>query len=107
METARTVLMMQFILLRNIGHTKRKIRKLTSRKAKFQLFREVGQQNPLGICPQEQESKQSWQIFKEAFLRTQELSIPRCRKSGKEGKSPTWRKWDLLVKPEDKKKMHR
>ena len=31
-----------------------------------------------------------WQIFKEAFLRAQELSIPRCKKSGKEGKRMAW-----------------
>lgn len=31
--------------------------------------------------------EQSWKIFKEAFLRAQEPSISRCRKSGKEGKS--------------------
>jgi len=33
-------------------------------------------------------TKWSWQIFREAFLRAQELSIPRCSKSGKEGKRP-------------------
>ena len=43
----------------------------------------------------------------EAFLRVQELSIPRCSKSGKEGKRPAWLNWDLLVKLESKKKMHR
>ena len=29
-------------------------------------------------------AEQSWQILKEAFLRAQELSIPRCSKSWKE-----------------------
>jgi len=33
-------------------------------------------------------TEQSWQVFKEAFLQSQELSIPRCSKSGKEGKRP-------------------
>ena len=37
----------------------------------------------------------------------QELSIPRCSKSGKEGKRPAWLNWDLLVKLKSKKKMHR
>jgi len=32
--------------------------------------------------------EQSWQIFKEASLSAQELSIPRCSKSGKEGYKP-------------------
>jgi len=32
--------------------------------------------------------EQSWQMLKEAFLWAQELSIPTCSKSGKEGKRP-------------------
>ena len=52
--------------------------------------------------------EQSWQIFKEAFSRrAQELSIPRCWKSGKEGKRPPWLNRDRLLKLENKKKMHR
>ena len=34
--------------------------------------------------------EQSWHIFKEAFLRAQELSIPRCNKSVKEDKRLQW-----------------
>jgi len=33
-------------------------------------------------------AEQSWQILKDAFHRAQELSVPRCKKSGKEGKRP-------------------
>jgi len=35
-------------------------------------------------------AEQSWQIFKDAFHRAQELSVLRCKKSGKEGKRPAW-----------------
>ena len=64
--------------------------------------------SPLDHCPKGQGSRaeQSWQIIKEALLRAQELSIPRCSKSGKEAKRPAWLNWDLLVK-QKKKKMHR
>ena len=51
--------------------------------------------------------EQSRQIFKEAFLRAQELSIPRCSKSGKYGKRPVWLNWDLVIKLKSKNKMHR
>ncbi len=52
--------------------------------------------------------EQSWQIFKEAFSRrAQELSIPRCWKSGKEGKRPAWLNWDLHIKLESRKKICR
>lgn len=37
----------------------------------------------------------------------QELSIPSCSKSGKEGKKPAWLNWDLLVKLKNKKKTYR
>lgn len=33
--------------------------------------------------------------------------IPRHKKSGKEGRSLTWLRWDLLVKIKGRKKMHR
>ncbi|KAK4822139.1 hypothetical protein QYF61_010262 [Mycteria americana] len=33
--------------------------------------------------------------------------LPRCKKSGKEGKRPAWMNEDLLVKLKDKKEMHR
>jgi len=37
----------------------------------------------------------------------QELSIPTCKKSGKEGKRPAWLSRDLLVKLKGTKEMHR
>ncbi|KFM04153.1 hypothetical protein AS27_10717, partial [Aptenodytes forsteri] len=52
-------------------------------------------------------AEQSRQIFKNAFHRAQELSIPRCKKTGKEGKRPVWLSQDLLVKLKGKKEMHR
>ena len=55
----------------------------------------------------DKEAEQSWQIFKETFLRAQELSIPRCRKSVKEYKELAQLNWDLMVKLQSKRKMHR
>jgi len=52
-------------------------------------------------------TEQSWQIFKDAFHRAQELSVPRCKKSGKEGKRPAWLNQDLLVKLKGKMELHR
>jgi len=47
--------MVEFILLRDMGQTKSKIRMLNFRKVKFQLFRELSwSTKPLGICPQGQ-----------------------------------------------------
>jgi len=49
----------------------------------------------------------SWQIFKDSFHRVQELSVPGCKKSGKEGKRLTWLSQDLLVKLKSKRELHR
>jgi len=46
--------------------------------------------------------EQSWQIFKDVFHRAQELSVPRCKKSGKEGKRPAWLSSDMLAKLKSK-----
>jgi len=52
-------------------------------------------------------AEQSWQIFKDTFHRVQELSVPRCKKSGKEGKRPAWLSQDLLIKLKGKRELHR
>lgn len=52
-------------------------------------------------------AKQSWQLFKDIFLRVEELLIPMYEKSGKEGRRLAWFSKDLLVKLKHKKQMHR
>ncbi|KAK4806903.1 LOW QUALITY PROTEIN: hypothetical protein QYF61_012624 [Mycteria americana] len=56
-----------------------------------------------------QRHKPDGQTIREAEnqTRTQELSIPMCKKSGKEGRRPAWLSKDLLVKLKCKKEMHR
>ena len=62
---------------RDIRQAKSKIRKLNSRKAKFQLFGELVNKMPWETVLKSEVVEQSWQIFKEAFLRAQEFSISR------------------------------
>jgi len=52
-------------------------------------------------------ANQSWQIFKDAFHRAQELSVLRCKIPGKEGKRPAWLSQDLLLKFKSKMELHR
>ena len=93
-----------YIVLRQ---SKSKIMVLNFRKANFQLFRELVNKTPWETVLIGKGAEQSWQIFKKAFLRAQELSIPRCSKSEKEVKSLAWLNWDLLVKLKSKKKLYR
>lgn len=46
--------------------------------------------------------EQRWQLFKDIFLRAQELSIPQCKKSSRGGTKQAWLNKDLLVKLKDK-----
>ncbi|KFW69345.1 hypothetical protein AS28_06177, partial [Pygoscelis adeliae] len=92
---------------RDMGQAKSKVRTLNFRKAKFHLFKELVSRAPWEIALRDKGAKQSWQIFKDAFHRAQELSIPRCKKSGKEGKRLARMSRDLLVKLKGKKEMHR
>ncbi|KFQ69267.1 hypothetical protein N335_01811, partial [Phaethon lepturus] len=80
---------------------------LNFRKANFKLFKDLGNRTPWETALGDKGAEQSWQIFKDAFHRSQEVLIPRCKKSGKEGKRPAWLSGDLLVKLKGKKEMHR
>jgi len=69
---------------------KSKVRTLNFRKANFQLFKESVNRSPWDTALRDEGAEQTWQNFKGAFHRAQELSIPRCKKSGKAGKRPRW-----------------
>ncbi|KFQ78147.1 hypothetical protein N335_09061, partial [Phaethon lepturus] len=92
---------------RDLDQVKSKVRTLNFRKAKFQLFRELVNRTPWETVLTDKGAEQNWQIFEDTFHRVQELSIPRCKKSGKEGKRPAWLSGDLLGKLKGKKEMHR
>ncbi|KFQ67578.1 hypothetical protein N335_10393, partial [Phaethon lepturus] len=91
---------------RDMGQAKSKVRTLNYRKAKFQLFSNLVNQTPWETALRDRRAEQRWQIFKDAFHRAQELSIPRCKKSGKEGKRPAWLSGELLGKLKGRKEMH-
>lgn len=56
----------------------------------FQLLKELVNEIPWEIVIRDKGTDQSWQLFKDTFLRVQELSIPMCRKSGKAGWKLAW-----------------
>ncbi|KFZ48948.1 hypothetical protein N338_11822, partial [Podiceps cristatus] len=83
------------------------VRTLNFRKANFQLFKEIVRRTPWETVLRDRGAEQSWQIFKEVIRRAQELSIPRCKKSGKEGKRPAWLRREMLVELRRKRDLHR
>jgi len=65
----------------------RKLRTLNFRKASIQLFKEFVKRTPWETALKDKGAEQS---CRDAFHRAQELSIPKCKKSGKNGKTPAW-----------------
>ncbi|KFQ63342.1 hypothetical protein N334_13791, partial [Pelecanus crispus] len=92
---------------RNMGKVRSTVRTLNVRKANFHLFKELVRRTPWEMVLRDRRTEQGWQIFKDTFHRAQELSVPKCKKSGKEGKRPTWLSRDVLVKLKNKRELHR
>ena len=98
--------MVESMLQRDMRQAKSKMRMLHFRKANLQVFRELVSKTPWKTVLMDKGAEQRWQIFKEAFFRAQELSIPDVASQERKAR-PAWLNWDLLVKLKSKKKMHR
>lgn len=94
--------MVEFVFSRSVGLTKSGVRTLTWR-ANFRLFKELLDVIPWETVLRDRGTKQSWQHFKDVFLRAQELSITRNKKSASPIRKPAWLSKDLLVKLREKK----
>ncbi|KAK4810519.1 LOW QUALITY PROTEIN: hypothetical protein QYF61_004482, partial [Mycteria americana] len=99
--------LVEFTILRDMGQVKSKVKTLNFRRVSFQLFKELVDGTPWETALRDKGAEQSWQLFKDVFLRVQELSVLMCKKSGKEGRRPAWLSKDLLLKVQRKKEMHR
>jgi len=76
-------MLVELMLLREMGITKSIVRKLNFRRANFQLFKEIVRRTPWETVLRDRGTEQSSHVFKDVFHRAQELSIPKCKKSGK------------------------
>ncbi|KFR14245.1 hypothetical protein N306_11783, partial [Opisthocomus hoazin] len=92
---------------REMGIMKSIVRTLNFRRANFQLFKEIVRRSPWETVLRDRGTEQSWQVFKDVFHRAQELSIPKCKKSGREGKRLAWLRQEMLVKLRKKRELHR
>jgi len=61
------------------------VRTLNFRKGNLQCFKELVRRAPWETALGGRGAEQSQQVFKDPFLEVQELSVPRCKESGKEG----------------------
>ncbi|TRZ07865.1 hypothetical protein HGM15179_019241 [Zosterops borbonicus] len=95
--------LVEFAVLRDKGHIRRKVRPPNFRKAIFQLFKEKVNRIPWETALRDKGVEQSQWIFKDIFHGVKDLVNPREKKSGKESKMPAWLNRDLVVKLKSKK----
>ncbi|KFP48157.1 hypothetical protein N323_05833, partial [Cathartes aura] len=91
---------------RGTGWVKSRVRTLNLRKANFQLVRVLVRGTPWETALRDKGAKESWEIFKDIFIRAQKLSISTCKKSGRGGRRPAWLSQELLAELKHKTKMH-
>jgi len=94
---------LEFMILRNKGLAESGIRTLIFSRVKFQLFNKLLDEILWKTVLRNIGMEESWQLFKDTFLKAQELSIIQHRKSSAGGKKPAWLSKDLLVKLREKK----
>ena len=99
--------LVEFTLLRDIRKARSTLKTQNFRKANFQLFKELLRRASWETVLRDRGAEHSSQISKDAFHRAKDLSVPRCKKSGKEGKRLVWLSQDLLVKLKSKRELHR
>ena len=95
--------LVEFVILRNVGLTRSGVKTLNFVRVKFRLFKELLDKIPWEAVLRDKGVKESWLLFKDAFLRTQELSVPQNKKAGRRSRIPAWLGKDLLVRLREKK----
>jgi len=78
--------LVEFAVLRRKSQVKSEVRTLNFRNVNFQLFKQLVNRSLWETALRGKGAEQSWQIFKGAFQRAQELSIPRLRNQGRKGR---------------------
>jgi len=76
--------LIEFVILRNMGHVRSGTRTLNCRRANFRLFKELLDEIPWEIVLWDTGTEQNWQLFKDTFLKAQELSISQHKNQAEE-----------------------
>ena len=82
--------LVEFVILRNVGLAKSGVRTLNFGRANFKLFKELLAKIPWDAVLKDKDVEESWLLFKDAFLRAQELSIPLNKKVSRGGRKLAW-----------------
>jgi len=69
--------LVEFTVLRDMGKVRSIVRAVNLRKANFKLFKELVNRTSWETVLRDRGAEESWQFFRDAFHRLQELSVPR------------------------------
>ena len=90
--------LVEFVILKNAGLAKNRARTLCFRRANFLLLKELPSEIPWEAVLMGTGAEQSWQLWKDTFLRAQLLSILQKKKSSRGGRRLSWLCKDLQLK---------
>jgi len=96
--------LVEFMILRNVGLAKSGVRILTFKTAKFRLFKNMLNKTSWEEDFRGKGVKQSCLLFKNAFLRVQELFSPQNKKADRRSRKQVWLSKYLQVKQRGKKR---
>ncbi|KFW65086.1 hypothetical protein AS28_14346, partial [Pygoscelis adeliae] len=80
---------------------------LDFRRENFGLFKDLLGRVPWDKALKGRGTQETWLIFKDHLLQTQEQSTPMSRKSGKNARRPAWMNKELLAKLKHRKEAYR
>ena len=81
--------LVEFVILRNVGLAKSGVRTLNFGRVIFRLFKELLDEIWEAVL-RGKGVEESWLLFKDAFLRAKELSVPQKRGGGRQETSMAW-----------------
>ncbi|GAB0208473.1 mitochondrial enolase superfamily member 1 [Grus japonensis] len=99
--------MVEFRILHGRSRAISRITTLDFRRANFGLCKDLLGRIPWVRALEGKGAQETQSIFKHHFLRAQDQSIPKNRKSSKGGKRPAWMSKELLEKLKGKKEVYR
>ncbi|XP_048788476.1 uncharacterized protein LOC125687389 [Lagopus muta] len=99
--------LVEFVISSDVGLAKSRTRTLNFRRADFKLLNGLLAKIPWRAALKDKDVEESWQLFKDALLEAQEVSIPLNKKVGRRGRKPAWLSKDLLRELRAKKGVYK
>jgi len=99
--------LVEFVIWRNAGLAKNRVRTPNIRRVNSRLLKELLRRISWESVLEGIGTDQSWQLFRDTLLRTQELSIPQQKKLSRGGRRLSWLCKDLQLQLREKREMCR